>query len=107
MDQQTIMAFAQAVETSLTQPKGHERLQKANAMLYQDWQGGKFNSDRATEIFVMTIERSVPAMLIKTLRELGITAKMASDLTTQFKDATGALDQRPIRTGLLAKILGK
>jgi len=115
MDEETVRAFASSVEISLLAEAGQEWLNRIHAELYRAHSRHRFNTARATEMYAIAIERSVLAkmgdamgsMTVLTLRRSGITAKMASELTDQFKEATGATDQRPARTGLLAMIIGK
>ena len=115
MDEETIRALAQLVEKSLQSAGGQKWLISSHARLMQSYIGNSFNTDRAQEIYTIAIERSVLSdmpgslgyMTMKTLRESGITGKMASELVAQFKTATGATDQRPTRKGFWAKIAGK
>ena len=54
-----------------------------------------------------SIEGSPGYIATKVLREDGIIHEMAIELVEQFKQTTGACDQRPTRTGIWARIVGK
>lgn len=115
MDEETVRAFASVVEKSLQAPVGEDWLINSHRHLMEQYAKGSFNSERALEMYTIAIERSVLSFLsgptglmtMKTLRETGITNKMAHELVDQFKEATGATDQRPARSGLWAKIIGR
>jgi hypothetical protein len=115
MDEATIRAFAEVVDKSLQTTGGEARLRSAHQYLLQQYSKGSFNSERALEVYTIAIERSVLSFMSgtqgllveQTLKEVGITRKMAMELVDQFKEATGATDQRPARRGFLAKIVGR
>ena len=115
MDKELIETFASLVESSLETADGQEWLNRTDAALYDAIRKQKFNTERAAEMFGIAIERSVLAhlgdatgsMAVMTLRKTGVGPKMAAELADQFKEGTGASDQRPARKGLLAMIIGK
>jgi hypothetical protein len=115
MDEETIKAFANIVETSLQKETGSKWLDMTHANLWRAFGEHSFNTERAIEMYSIAIERAVLSNLgralgvttITTLRESGITHKMATELTDQFKEASSATDQRPPRKGIWAMIVGK
>ena len=115
MDEVTIQSFAGIIEKSLQTTTGEAWLRRSHQSLCQQYSKGSFNSERDLEVYTIAIERSVLSLMsgsagyltMKTLRESGITNKMAQELVDQFKEATGATDQRPARRGFLAKIIGR
>ena len=107
-------AFDDLVEQVLKTPTCQLNLELAKAALFDAVEKGRFNSERADEIFQMAIEKSiwahfgaVGAMTTKSIRGSGVIESFANKETQAFKEGLGLTDQRPARRGLLSKIIGK
>lgn len=95
--------------------EGQKRISSANSLLLLELLRNKFNSERALEVFTIAIERtllkdlqgSLGLQTVKVFRSIGATKKASENLLEKFKLAHDAKDQRPARTGILAKIIGK
>ncbi len=67
-------------------------------MLGDDVRDSKFDSERAVKVYTVAIERSVLATasgsvgvaLVRSLRESGLTAKVASELAGRFRQSIAA-----------------
>ena len=107
----TVDATDNLIKSSLETSAGWEWLKRTHAQLYDDYSRRRFNTARAVEMYTIAIERSVLAKMgdatsVLTMRRDGSAALAARELTEQFKDETGAVDQRRARTGLWAMIVG-
>jgi hypothetical protein len=115
MDEATIKAIVEIVETSLSSRNGQVWLNRTRERLLRSVASRSFNTDRAIEMYTIAIERSVLSTTngptartaIALLRESGVARTMARKLADQFKDASGATDNRAARTGLWSMVVGK
>lgn len=115
MTENKIITFEEIAARSLLSPEGQKWLEACEMFLYKDINNGKFNTERAVELYRQAIEQAVQNLLggpngytmIKVLRSAGVSEKIATEYTNEFKKKTGAIDQRPSRKGVWAKIVGK
>lgn len=106
-------AYDYVVQRSLLTAKGKAWLDAACVKLREDFAAGKFNTISALKLFERTVEKAFcddtgwGKAVLGEIRESGIVNKLAREILKQFKESTGAFDQRPERNGLAALIWGK
>ncbi len=114
MDSETREAFTSMAQMAVQEREGKILMELARSLLFDELERKRFNTSRATEVFGMAIEKaiwkkfgSVGALTTRSIRGSGIVAELAAKETEKFLALTGAHDQRPVRRGLLAFIVGK
>jgi hypothetical protein len=114
MDPRTREALTRVVTEALQEPEGQIQIENVKRMLYSALEKNSFNSERAEELFRMAIDRaiwkklgSVGAATTRGIRGEGIVEGFAKAFVGEFKQNTGASDQRQARRGLFAKIIGR
>lgn len=114
MDPKAREAFIDMVQQCLNNVDGQLLIEMAKSKLIYDLERGKFNTMRAEEVFQIAIERAmcnklgeVGPITIKSIRGDDIIGNFAQHFTLDFKNNTDASDQRPVRRGIMAKIVGK
>ena len=83
---------------SLATAEGEAWLRSADSMLGDDVRDSKFDSERAVKVYAVAIERSILATtsgsagvtLVRSLRESGLVAKVASELVGRFRHSIAA-----------------
>ena len=114
MDPRAREVFTKLVQDCLDHTEGQFLIEKAKSKLLDDLEGNKFNRQSAVEAFQIVIEKAVWKVMgatgvitVRGIRGDGILEEFARAYTEDFIRFTGAEDQRPIRRGLLGKLLGK
>ena len=114
MESKAREAFNDMVQQCLSNVDGQLLLEMAKQKLLNDLKRSKFNTMRAEEIFQTAIEKAIykkldkiGAVTVNIIRGEGVIEKLAQDFTIDFKNYTGASDQRPVRREIIAEIIGK
>jgi hypothetical protein len=101
-----------ALKSALSTPSAHLSLANATGYVFGTLERGKFNTDRAAQIYEMAIERVISetsdaALSVLVLRETGVWKTLGYRLAREFKEDMAAEDQRSARRGWIATFLGK
>jgi hypothetical protein len=97
----------------LSFPQSERGFEQTMALLDADISGGRFNSERAEQVFLFLID----TVVARYARRMGLDVNhvmpnsirlwSAKQIAKDYMKSRGARDQRPRRCGLLALLLGK
>ena len=100
------VALQALIDQALETFNGSGQVGRAKQYLETELQAGRFNTERAAEVFRIAIDnatwgvvKSIPmsSTIYRDYKASGLSAVYAARLTDQFKKQTGATDQRPAR----------
>ncbi|MDE2611441.1 MAG: hypothetical protein KGL61_17845 [Burkholderiales bacterium] len=99
-------ALTTLIDSALKTIEGNQGIKRAAESLHQQCASGRFNTERATEVFKIAVDNAVWEMIkdlpvrssmYRDYRKSGLGVVYARQLTEEFKDHSGARDQRPPR----------
>ena len=105
-----------ALNMALATPEGKAEVQRATELLDEEIRRSRFNRERAEQVFLFVIDHCVyryfkgmgvgsksAVLFPKQIREV-----FAKELCEEYVQSRGGIkDQRPVRRGLMAYLLGK